>query len=122
MVSIAAPTLLMTINSIHIVSASNIVSIGANVSCFAPEYSKFLQCAQQVRVTLSQVYGGAISVVVGPYLWSFIGAGDSVAECDNTTCADCSVLMSGISIRNSRAFSNSIGNTILSSMFVSVRI
>jgi hypothetical protein len=118
-VSVAAPTLFMTI---HIVSASNVVSIGANVSCSAPESSKFLQCAQQVCVTLSQVYGGAISVVIGPYLWSFIGTGDSVAECDRTTCDDCSVLMSGISIRNSRAFSNSSGNTILSSMFVSARI
>jgi hypothetical protein len=112
----------MMFNLIHIVSASNVVSIGANVSCFAPESSKVLQCTQQVRVTLSQVYGGAVSVVVGHYLWSFIGTGDSVAECNRTTCVDCSILMSGISLRNSRAFSNSSGNTILSSMFVSARI
>lgn len=57
-----------------------------------------------------QVYGGAIGVIVGPYAWSFIEKGDSLASCESTTCTDCSLNISGTSITNSRALSNNAGN------------
>ena len=57
-----------------------------------------------------QVYGGAISVIVGPYAWSFIGTGgQSEASCANTTCTNCSVRISGTSITKSRALSSTSG-------------
>ncbi len=58
-----------------------------------------------------QVYGGAISVIVGPYAWSFIGTGGrSEASCANTSCTNCSVRISGTSIADGRALSNTSGN------------
>jgi hypothetical protein len=57
-----------------------------------------------------QVYGGAIGVIVGPYSRSFLGSGQSFASCANTTCTNCSVRISGTSITNSRALSNTSGN------------
>jgi hypothetical protein len=48
-----------------------------------------------------QVYGGAISVIIGAYVWSEIGSGRSNATSGDTYCSDCGVLMSGISIINS---------------------
>ncbi len=58
----------------------------------------------------SQVYGGAISAMVGPHAWSFIGTGISTASCGDTICDSCGVFMSGASVRNSRVLSNSTGS------------
>ncbi len=57
-----------------------------------------------------QVYGGAISAMIGPYVRSFIGIGDANASCGDTICDNCVVFMFGISIINSLASSNTIGN------------
>jgi hypothetical protein len=57
-----------------------------------------------------QVYGGAISVMVGPHAWSFIGTGFSNASCGDTICELCAVSISNTSIANSRAVSSSSGN------------
>jgi hypothetical protein len=59
----------------------------------------------------SNVYGGAISVMVGPHVWSFIGTGSSNASCGDTICKNCRVFISGTSISNSRAVSNSSGGS-----------
>ena len=57
-----------------------------------------------------QVYGGAIGVIVGPYARSSIGTGQSIASCESTTCTDCSLNISGTSIKNSRAVSITSGD------------
>jgi hypothetical protein len=59
---------------------------------------------------MSQVYGGAISVMVGPYVWSFIGTGSSSATCGNTTCSNCSVVVDSTSITNGHSLSSTSGN------------
>jgi hypothetical protein len=48
--------------------------------------------------------------MVGPHAWSFIGTGFSNASCGDTICENCGVFISGTSITNSRAVSNSSGN------------
>jgi hypothetical protein len=57
-----------------------------------------------------QVYGGAIGVIIGPNAWSFTGEGRSIASCESTSCTNCSLNISGTSITNSRAISNTSGN------------
>jgi hypothetical protein len=84
-------------------------SFGTNVS----HLSGFL--AHNVRsdtsvCNVSQVYGGAISVMVGPHVWSFVGFGDSSASSGDTSCDNCSVVVTGTSITSSRASSQSSGN------------
>jgi hypothetical protein len=57
-----------------------------------------------------QVYGGAISAMIGSYVWSQIGFGSSNATVADTHCSDCGVAMSGISIINSATRSIASGN------------
>ena len=49
-------------------------------------------------------------MMVGPYVWSFIGTGYSSASSGDTICENCSVVMTGVSIMNSSASSQTFGN------------
>jgi hypothetical protein len=57
-----------------------------------------------------QVYGGAISMNVGPYVMSSIGSGNSSASCGETACSNCSFFVSGTSIMSSLALSRTSGD------------
>jgi hypothetical protein len=58
-----------------------------------------------------QVYGGAISVMVGPHAWSFIGTGlFPMHHVATQSASSCGFFVSGTSITNSRAVSSSSGN------------
>jgi hypothetical protein len=57
-----------------------------------------------------QVYGGAISAMIGSYVWSQIGFGDSNATAADTLCSNCGVAMSGVSITSSATRSITTGN------------
>jgi hypothetical protein len=57
-----------------------------------------------------QVYGGAVGVIVGPYARSSIQTGHSFSSCESTTCIDCNLNVSGTSITNSSALSNTSGD------------
>jgi hypothetical protein len=56
-----------------------------------------------------QVYGGAVSVMIGAYTWSSIGTGVSSALSANTICNRCSVLVSDTLITNSIALTSTSG-------------
>jgi hypothetical protein len=71
-------------------------------------FSGFL--ANTTGCNISQVYGGAVSVMVGPYVMSFIGFGDSSASSGDTSCDNCSVVMTDTAITSSRASSQTSGN------------
>jgi hypothetical protein len=58
---------------------------------------------------LFQVYGGAISVIVGSYVRSQIGLAVSKASCDDTRCNNCDVSMVDVSIACSDAVSSITG-------------
>ena len=67
-----------------------------------------------------QAFGGAISVMIGPYVRSEIGTGDSTATSGDTECSNCRVIVTDISIRNSSALSQTTGEllaTRLTAMF-----
>jgi len=59
----------------------------------------------------ANAYGGAISAFVGPYVWSLIGTGFSFASSGVTMCENCSVVLTGCSISNSRVISSSSGDS-----------
>ena len=61
---------------------------------------------------VGQVFGGAISVMIGPYLWSHIGTGSYVATSGDTECSNCRVIVTDISIRNSSALSQTTGELL----------
>jgi hypothetical protein len=59
--------------------------------------------------TALQVYGGAVSMIIGSYSWSFVGVGSSSVQSGDTLCIQCSISMSGITIRNSHATTSTYG-------------
>ena len=52
-------------------------------------------------------------MMVGPYVRSFIGTGDSFASCGDVICENCSVNISDASSVNSRAISSTLGNAVV---------
>jgi hypothetical protein len=68
----------------------------------------------------SQVYGGAINVMVGPYVRSFMGYGNSSASCGTVICDKCGFLIDGASIQNSLALSSISGTLAAPSLFACV--
>jgi hypothetical protein len=60
-----------------------------------------------------QVYGGAISMFIGAYVWSLAASGSSNSTSGDTHCIDCGVAMLGISIMNSGARSITSGTSYL---------
>jgi hypothetical protein len=66
------------------------------------------------HIFISQVYGGSISVMVGPYLRSFRGYGDSSVSCGAVICNTCGLLVENTSIENSLALSSTSGNVAAS--------
>ncbi len=66
----------------------------------------------------SQVYGGAISVMVGPYVRSSVQIGNSSSTCGDTICLNCSVDVTGTSISNSEALSSTSGKFAASRVLV----
>jgi hypothetical protein len=60
-----------------------------------------------------QVYGGAVSVMVGPYVWSYIGFGNSFASSNDTSCVNCSVVMTCPSKISSRTSSRTSGDIFM---------
>jgi hypothetical protein len=68
----------------------------------------------------SQVYGGAISVMVGPFVRSFMGYGNSSASCGTVICDKCGLLIDGATTQNSSALSDTSGTLPASSLFASV--
>ena len=56
-----------------------------------------------------QVYGGAISIMIGSYSWSLSFAGRSAAQSGDTYCSGCTVNVSDVAITNSVAVSNAPG-------------
>ncbi len=89
-------------------------SFGANVSCLALSVfnllCKIITIANTMVLYPFQVYGGAISVMVGPYLRSSIQIGQSSSTCGDTICINCSINVTGTSISNSEALSSTSGN------------
>ncbi len=70
-----------------------------------------------------QVYGGAISMIIGPYVWSELVtgvAGGLNATSGDTYCSNCGVSMSEISIFDSGARSITSGDGACSSPSVSL--
>jgi hypothetical protein len=65
----------------------------------------------------SQVYGGAISVTVGPFVRSFMGTGSSYISCGAVNCEKCGLLVDGASMQNSLALSNTYGTLAAPSFF-----
>jgi hypothetical protein len=61
-------------------------------------------------VLSAQVYGGAISMMIGSYVYSLIGSGISIATSGETLCIDCAVAVTGVSIINSATRSMTSGN------------
>jgi hypothetical protein len=53
-----------------------------------------------------QVYGGAISLIIGSYSWCQIGPGWCIAQAVDTYCIDCAASLSEVVIFNSTARSN----------------
>jgi hypothetical protein len=80
-------------------------SFGTNVSSL----SIFVQSAYKQACHALQVYGGAVSVMIGPYAWSLIGTGISSALSTETICNCCSLSVSDTSITNSLALSHTSG-------------
>ncbi len=56
------------------------------------------------------MYGGAISIMIGSYSWSFSYSGPSTAQSGDTYCSGCTVNVSDVALTNSVAASNTIGN------------
>ena len=52
-----------------------------------------------------QVYGGAISIMIGSYSLSFSDSGGSTAQSGDTYCSGCTVNVSDVAITNSMAVS-----------------
>ena len=52
------------------------------------------------------MYGGAISIMIGSYLWSFSISGQSTAQSGDTYCSGCTVNVSDVAIANSTAVSS----------------
>jgi hypothetical protein len=52
------------------------------------------------------VYGGAISIMIGSYVWSKSVTAGSIADSDGTYCSGCKVNVSDVAISNSVAVSN----------------
>ena len=50
-----------------------------------------------------QVYGGAISIMIGSYSWSISPSGQSNAQSVDTYCSGCTVNVSDVAITNSVA-------------------
>jgi hypothetical protein len=69
-----------------------------------------LQCRYVASCHAPQVYGGTISAIVGPYLRSFMGYGDSYVSCGAVICNKCGLLVENTSIENSLAMSSTSGN------------
>ena len=55
------------------------------------------------------MYGGAISIMIGSYLWSFSISGQSTAQSGDTYCSGCAVNVSDVTVTNSIAVSNGNG-------------
>ena len=89
-------------------------SFGANVSYLPLSVFKFdrniIRITNSIVLYFSQVYGGAISVMVGSYVRSSIQIGDSNSTCGDTICLNCSINVTGTSISNSEALSSTSGN------------
>jgi hypothetical protein len=95
------------------------VSYGANVSSFVGcDLTVFRVRRRIVAVChASQVYGGAISAMVGPFVRSFMGYGSSSALCGTVICDKCGLLIDGVSIQNSLALSSTSGTLPAPSLF-----
>jgi hypothetical protein len=66
-----------------------------------------------------QVYGGAISVTVGPFVRSFLGFGSSSASCGAVICDKLGLLIDGVAIQNSLSLSNTSGTVAIPSLLSS---
>ena len=59
------------------------------------------------------MYGGAASIMIGSYSWSFSDVSQSktasMARSGNTYCSGCAVSMSDVAVTNSIALSNGTG-------------
>ncbi len=67
------------------------------------------QCTINSRCNNScalQVYGGAISLIIGSYSWCQLGQGLCIAQAVDTYCIDCAASLSEVVIFNSTARSN----------------
>ena len=86
-------------------------SFGANVSYLAlGVFNVLCKITNTMVLYPFQVYGGAISVMVGPYVRSSIQIGQSSSTCGDTICRNCSINVTGTSISNSEALSSTSGN------------
>ena len=59
-----------------------------------------------------QVYGGAISIMIGSYSWSYDFSGQSIARSGDTNCSGCTVNVSDVAMSNSTAVSSATGNML----------
>ncbi len=60
----------------------------------------------------AQVYGGATSIMIGSYSWSFSGSPSkiaSIARSGDSYCSGCVASMSDVAVTNSIAVSNGTG-------------
>jgi hypothetical protein len=80
-------------------------SFGSNVSTSSHKRTLWLMIA-------AQAFGGAISVMIGPYLWSYIGTGSLNATSGDTECRSFRVILTDITIRNSSALSQTTGELL----------
>ena len=69
-----------------------------------------------------QVYGGAISLIIGSYSWCQLGQGLCIAQAVDTYCIDCAASLSEVVIFNSTARSNTSSTQKPSVLLLCIKI